>query len=96
MNFDLDPDEIVALLNEMLALDPALVLELVSNRPEINNLDLRDIMQMKGTKISFLGIINALFRRQGADIIIGADCEFDGAEMVYVKFFHILDNKAKE
>ena len=93
MSFDLDPHEVVSLLNEMLALDPELVLKLVSNRPEINNLDLREVMKMKGTKISFLGIINAMFRRQNADIIIGADCEFEDGEMIYVKFFHILETR---
>lgn len=91
MNFDLAPSDVVKLLNEMLALDPALVLQLVSNRPEINNLVLRDLMQMKGTRLSFLGIINTLFRQQELDIMIGADCEFVDGEMVYVKFFHLIE-----
>ena len=86
---EISPDDVVLLLNSMLALDPALVLTLLGNRPNVSNDLIKDFMQMKSDRMSFLGIINAIIRESG--YMIGADCEVENGEMQYVKFFHILE-----
>ena len=89
--FDFDPHNIVLLLNSMLALDPELVLTLVSNRPDVNSDDMKTFMRMKGNKMSFLGIINQLIYDTG--LMVGADCEIENGKMIYVKFFHLMERE---
>lgn len=88
--FDFDPHNMVLILNSMLALDPELVLALVSNRPPVNT-DLKEFMQMNGNKMSFLGVINRMISH--TDVMIGADCEVENGKMVYVKFFHLIERE---
>lgn len=93
-NIDVSPHDVVLLLNSMLALDPSVVLELMSHRPYITNDDFKDLMHMDGNRISFLGIINNIIHDSG--YMIGADCEMDGKDMQYVKFFHLLERESKD
>jgi len=91
---DFDPHNIVLLLNSMLAIDPELVLALVSNRPTVTSDEMKAFMGMKGNKMSFLGIINQLILDTG--LMVGADCEIENGEMIYVKFFHLIERDRKD
>jgi len=99
MKLDIDVDNIILLLNKLLAIEPELVLTLLKNRPEISQEETSKLLQMHGKKVSFLGIINTMLKEHNSNVIIGADCEFDDGEMIYVKFFHPViyeENNAKD
>ena len=89
---DIDIHDVVLRLNSMLAMDPTLVLHLVKNRPDVND-DLKELMCMKGNRMSFLGILNDMFKDTG--YMIGANCEVEDGEMIYVMFFHVLERKKR-
>ena len=95
-NIDLDPTYIVTMLNTLLALEPKLVLSLVSNRPTLELDQTKEYLKMKGTKLSFIGIINAMLIEHGSAVLVGAECEFEDGELEFVKFFHLVEREIEE
>lgn len=87
-NIEINPHDIVLLLNSILALDEDVMKQLMNNRPRIKSDQLRQFLHMEGNKASFLSVINNMIYESG--YMIGADCDIEDGEIREVLFFHLL------